>query len=70
MQAKENICTKTVQCNTVWGERSLDILLFLMSENVQSKNTGKPNAEGFDRFLSLYALCMCTDCIFICIAFL
>lgn len=38
------------------------ISIEVMSENVQSKNTEKSNAGGFDRFLSLYALCMCTDC--------
>lgn len=28
----------------------------VMSENVQSKNPKKTNAEGFGRFLPLYAL--------------
>lgn len=70
MQAKGNISTKRVQFNAVWGEMCLDILLLLVSDNVQIRNTENPNAEGFDRFLSVYALCMCTDCIFKCIAVL
>lgn len=70
MQTKGNISTKRVQFNTAWEEMSLDILLLLVYDNVQIKNTEKPNAEGFGRLLSLYALGMCTDYIFICIAVL